>query len=34
MEHRVYDDDRPMPSAYVSAQDDAAVEEGAAGARM
>ena len=32
MEHRVYDDDRPMPSAYVSARDDAAVEEGAAGA--
>ena len=31
MEHRVYDDDRPMPSAYVSARDDAAVEEGAAG---
>ena len=31
MEHRVYDDDRPMPSPYVSARGDAAADEGAAG---
>ena len=31
MEHRVYDDERPMPSAYVSARDDAAADEGVAG---
>jgi len=31
MEHRVYDDDRPMPSACVSARDDAAADDGAAG---